>query len=184
MSPDLDLDLHPEREAGDADAAQDGLVARHIPPHVVDKVPDGLVGDVGGVVQLHGVDVLPPRAGERERVPDVVEGPVDLLDEIWLDLAGLAVPAAYDFVIFFIGKVALVRRKRGEGLLYLARLPRSRLLLVLLGCNACSPLRIPRSLGKCSTGDETWLILNCEYNSLFYWCFVIDQMYINNTLIL
>lgn len=95
MSPDLDLDLHPEREAGDADTAQDGLVARHICPHVVDKVRDGLVGDVGGVVQLHGVDVLPAGAGERERVPDVVEGPVDLLDEVWLDLAGLAVPTAY-----------------------------------------------------------------------------------------
>lgn len=95
MGPDLDLDLHPEREAGDADAAQDGLVAWHILAHVVDKVPDGLVGDVGGVVQLHGVDVLPAGAGERERVLDVVEGPVDLLDEVWLDLAGLAVPAAY-----------------------------------------------------------------------------------------
>lgn len=64
MGPDLNLDLHPEREAGDADAAQDGLVARHVLPHVVDKVPDALVGDVGGVVQLDGVDVLPAGAGQ------------------------------------------------------------------------------------------------------------------------
>lgn len=95
MGPDLDLDLHPKGEAGDADPAQNGLVTRHVPAHVVDKVPDGLVGDVGGVVQLHGVDVLPAGAGQRERVLDVVEGLVDLLDKVWLYLAGLTVPAAW-----------------------------------------------------------------------------------------
>lgn len=80
MGPDLNLDLHAEREARDADSAQDGLVARHVLPHVVDKMPDTLVSDVGGVIQLDGVDVLPAGAGQQQRVPDVVEGPVDLLD--------------------------------------------------------------------------------------------------------
>lgn len=99
MGPDLNLNLHPEREARDTDAAQDGLVARHVLPHVVDEVPDALVGDVGCVVQLHGVDVLPARAGQGQRVPDVVEGPVDLLDQVWLYLAGLAVPAAWGILL-------------------------------------------------------------------------------------
>lgn len=94
MSPDLDLNLHPKGEAGNPDAAQDGPVARHVLPHVVDKVRDSLLGDVGGVIQLHGIDVPPARAGQPERVLDVVEGPVDLLDQVGLDLAGLAVPAA------------------------------------------------------------------------------------------
>ena len=95
MGPDLDLDFHPEGKAGKADAAQDGLVIGHVLLHVVDKVPDGVVCHVGGVVKLQGVDVLPASASEAERVLDVVESAVDLLDEVWLDLAGLAVPAAY-----------------------------------------------------------------------------------------
>lgn len=93
VGPDLDLDLHPEREAGDPDSAQDGLVVRHVPSHVLDKVPDGLFRDIS-VVQLHGVDMLPARAGQAEGVRHVVEGPVNLLDDVCLNLAGLAVPAA------------------------------------------------------------------------------------------
>lgn len=94
MGPNLNLQLHSKGEAGDADAAQDGLVVWHVFPHVVDEVRHGIFGDIGRVVQLHGVDVLPARAGQRERVLDVVEGAVDLLDEVRLDLAGLTVPAA------------------------------------------------------------------------------------------
>lgn len=166
MSPDLDLDLHPKGEPRDADAAQDGLVVRHIPSHIVHKVPDALVSDVGGMVELDGVDVLPGRAGEREGVLHVVEGAVDLLDEVWLYLAGLAVPAACtvrESKLIVSGE----RVKRGISLWlpYLARLPRSRLLLLLLGCNACSPLRTPRSLGRCSIGDATWLATKCKYYS-------------------
>lgn len=94
VGPNLNLDLHPEGEAGDADATQDGLVIWHILPHVVNEVPYAVFGDVGRMVQLYGVDVLPAHAGQRERVLDVVEGAVDLLDETRLDLAGLTVPAA------------------------------------------------------------------------------------------
>lgn len=50
-------------------------------------------------------------------------------------------------------------------MLYLARLPLSRLLLVLLGCNVCAPLRIRRSPGRCNIGDATWLALSDDYDS-------------------
>lgn len=97
MGPDLNLNFHPECEAGNTDAAQDGAVIWHVLPHVFYKVRNGILGDVGGVVQLHGVDVLPARAGLLECVLDVVERLVDLLYEVWLDLASLTVPAAYDY---------------------------------------------------------------------------------------
>lgn len=99
VSPDLNLNFHPEREAGNTDTAQDGPVIWHVLPHVVDKVRNGILGDVGGVVQLYGVDALPARAGLLESVLDVVEGLVDLLDEVRLDLASLTVPAAYGYFV-------------------------------------------------------------------------------------
>lgn len=133
-------------------------------------MPDSFFSNVRGVVQLHGVDVLPARAGQAERVLDVVESLVDLLDEVRLDLACLTVPAAYGG--FYLSGTRLGGGRKGE-ILYLARLPRSRLLLVLLGCNVCAPSRIPRSLDRCSTGDVTWLALSCKYI-----CKIIDSRFV------